>query len=665
MVYRFMADARFLHHRDPAGRGTSRSVAAVFVTLLMTGYWLSPVQGAGLTAAQQRFMDAVRAIEKGDTARIEALLKQSRGDLLYPYLRYYVLRANLKHAAPGRVEDFLSRYSDYPFAALLRTRWLRELAERKQWRAFVRAYRPAGDAELQCHYLRQTLSASRARADRNRWIKQAKALWLVGRTQPKACIPVFNYLYDNGLISTAMIWQRIAKAMDAGDLKLASFLAGKLNRRDREAVKRWQAVYRDPARGLRQPGLRPNTLINRQIVEFGLRRLARQDAERAKRMFSQMRGRYGFSAKTLAGLRRYMALRGAYQLHPDALRWLEELEPAGVDTQVRVWRARLAIRQQRWPLVNKVIGGMSEAERRSEQWRYWRARAWAQIGEKAKADRQFSELAKLTHYYGFLAADQLHRPYRIAAEPLPRDEKRMNEIRALPGIARAKELYTVKRLSDARREWQAATRDFDDYRLQLAALIAHEWGWHDVAITTVSRTDHRRDFSLRFPLPYLELVERSARHHGIDRDWIYGVARRESLFNRMARSPAGALGLMQLMPATARGQSRQLGWRPPSTEDLFVPEKNLYLGSAYLSTLLERFSGNLVLATAAYNAGPNRVKQWLPAKAVPADVWIESIPFRETREYVKAVLAYSVIFNWQLDKEITPLRARMARVGGI
>jgi soluble lytic murein transglycosylase len=194
----------------------------------------------------------------------------------------------------------------------------------------------------------------------------------------------------------------------------------------------------------------------------------------------------------------------------------------------------------------------------------------------------------------------------------------------------------------------------------LAAVLAHEWQWHDNAIVTVAKANYFKDLDLRFPTPFEETIRMNAQTYDLNPSWIYGVMRRESAFNVTARSSAGALGLMQLMPHTARLTSRLLGLSKPSTSDILTSEQNILLGSAYLHRMLNKFDGNLVLATAAYNAGPNRVKQWLPKNnSIPADIWIETLPYKETREYVRAVMAYSTIFEWKLDEDITPLRERM------
>ena len=233
-----------------------------------------------------------------------------------------------------------------------------------------------------------------------------------------------------------------------------------------------------------------------------------------------------------------------------------------------------------------------------------------------------------------------------------------------PGVQRAQELYALDRITEARREWDRVITKLDEELIKLAAVMAHDWQWYDNAILTVAKTSHRKDLHLRFPTPYKDLIFQTAENYGIDPEWIYGVTRRESAFNMYARSSAGALGLMQILPSTARMQSKSLGMARPSHEDLLESERNILLGASYLNKMLERFSGNQVLATAAYNAGPNRVSKWLPKEGdkVSADIWVDTIPYKETREYVRAVMAYAIIFEWKLNQTVTPLYKRMEKI---
>jgi soluble lytic murein transglycosylase len=326
-------------------------------------------------------------------------------------------------------------------------------------------------------------------------------------------------------------------------------------------------------------------------------------------------------------------------------------------------QVRIALKNKDWQELIRGINNLQSEQKEQFQWRYWKARALEQLGKEAMAAANYSDISANTNYYGFLAADRIGKPYRFNSEPLERDDETSQALKRIPAVQRTRELYLLGRVSEARSEWNSAIRKFDAEQLKVAALLVYEWEWYDNAIITVAKTGHLADLELRFPTPFKDLVYLNAQTYGLDPSWIYGVTRRESAFNVYARSSAGALGLMQLMPSTARYQSKKLGLSRPSVTDILSTEQNLLLGSAYLNNMLAKFSGNMVLATAAYNAGPNRVLRWLPKNGdVPADIWVDTLPYKETRQYVRAVMAYATIFDWKLKQQVTPLRERMRSI---
>lgn len=286
-------------------------------------------------------------------------------------------------------------------------------------------------------------------------------------------------------------------------------------------------------------------------------------------------------------------------------------------------------------------------------------------GNPEAAREIFQELAKSRHYYGFLAADQIDYPYHMGHTALNPSADDMHGLENRSSMIAAWELYQIGEMDSARSQWAWATQNLNEIELRAAAAIAHRWQWHDRAIITVTRTNHRDDLELRFPLPYQKLIQTNADIRNLDVASVFGVIRQESAFVVDARSRAGALGLMQLMPDTARLEGRRHEFELRSDRELFDPRKNILLGTGYLRTLLDRFGDNPVLATASYNAGPNRVQQWLPkGGTVDADVWVETIPFSETRNFVKNVLAFSAVYDYRLGNKPKRLRERMPMIHG-
>lgn len=613
--------------------------------------------GADLARQRQAFLDARSALQANQLTRFRRLEHRLRDYPLYPYLRYDALTKNLAHASPAEVTRFFIAYHDTPLDRQLRRAWLGELARRKDWRRFIEFYRPGETTRLRCLELQARSHTGRTKG----LMAAALRLWLVGHSQPQECDPVFQDLYATPYIDTQRLWQRIRLAIDEGNLTLARFLSRRLDRRDRHWVALWLATDRLPARTIRSGALRPDLPITRDIVLYGIERLARADAGGAALVWKRVRARYRFSARQVAHIRRLLALEAAYQGQAQARRWLDTLPASAVDARVRKWRIRAALAAEDWKAVLHWIDALPPAQRADSTWRYWHARALGKLGRPRQARRELAELATKRSYDGFLAADRLGWHYAMNDSPIRYTAAELSRLlRDHPALVRARELYRVDMNRDARREWYYATRHMSSRDLALAAVLAGQWGWHNQAILTVAQSGRLDDLALRFPLPYRRQIVTVARDYGLDASWVFGVVRQESAFREDARSPVGALGLMQLMPATGRHTAQLLNRPRPDRWTLLQAEENIRLGAGYLQHMLNRFSDSMVLATAAYNAGPQRVQTWLPQKrSMPADLWVDLIPFHETRNYVRDVLAYTAVFHWRMHGAATHLNQYM------
>jgi soluble lytic murein transglycosylase len=538
----------------------------------------------------------------------------------------------------------------------MRQLWLYSLARYKNWALFLKYYRDPQPVKLQCYALQARLHTGRTpdlAAD-------AIKLWLVGKSQEKPCDPVFDYLYEKGHITPELLWQRIRLAIANGQTSLAGYLAKRLPERDAARVKLYRDAHRNPADTLPDPALAADTPLNREIVLHAVRRIARWDAPQAHRKWQELKPRYRFSPEEAAQLERGIALSASWQRTPEAHTWLVAVPESAVDELVREWRTRTAVAESNWPAIVEHVKVMPAAEADREEWRYWQALALEKTGDRLKAMDMFSRLARERDYHGFLAADFLRWPYEMNNRRLAVEPETLTTLADRPGFIRARELLKARLFTDARREWAMATKDLTVAELKAAAELARRWGWHERAILTIAQTGDYDDLQLRFPVDYEASVNRIAKQNRLDPGHIYAVMRQESAFNKDARSPAGAMGLMQLMPKTGRVTARMNRIGLSGSHELFLPEKNIRIGSAYLRQVMEQYDHNLVLASAAYNAGPHRVVQWLPEKSgMTATNWIARIPFNETRKYIQRILAYAAIYDWRLERPVTPLRKRM------
>ncbi len=624
---------------------------------------LSNAHGSiSLSTQRTNFLAAEKAISQGQLNHYRKLKPSLKEYPLYPYLEYKELRHGLHKQKDKRIQQFLTRYAGTPLAPQLRNTWLNHLVKRGRWETYLKFYEPSLSVTRQCHYLRALYKSGKKQEALN----QAGALWLYKRSRPKACNPIFKAWQNAGMQTKNLTWQRIQLAMDARQTSLARYLRKFLPKSEQPWVDRWLKVHRKPQLILSSKTFTKEHPYRNAILQHGIKRLARKDATAALHAWKLLKKRYTFTDEQIPKIESTLAFALMRDKNPETLSFLTEVEPATDDNLLREARIRAALDARSWSTALVWLKALPEAQRKSEGWMYWLARTLEELGRTAEAKQIFNQVAHERSYYGFMAADRLGISYHLANIPLQVDASLQQKMMARGAIARAKELHTLGRLVEARREWEATTKDMSQSELQTAAKLAESWGWHDRAIFSLARTGYWDDLDLRFPLKYKAHIETQANTNKLDIAWVFAVVRQESAFIHDARSGAGALGLMQLMPRTAREVSRRLhGHSLRSLNSLLLkPKLNIQLGSAYLRQVFDRLDQHQVLATAAYNAGPHRVKKWLPEKDVPADLWVETVPFQETRLYLQRVLSYIVIYEQQLGHKPTRLEHRMPLVKG-
>lgn len=613
-------------------------------------------------ADRQAFAQALEAIESGERTTLPTGLKEHP---LYPYLESKLLRRQI-WKSPGdatdlAIIDWLDRHGDLPLADDFRADWLMSLPKRGEWARLHQHYQPTRRGTLNCHYLHARIRLEPKPAV----LADARAQYVVGKSQPDACDPVFDWLEDEGKLTVEMLRKRIMLAIDAGQPGLVRYLVKQLPAKDstRAFANSWLEMRQGSARYLGKV-IRSGRLpkADEPIVAEAFNRLSRFDSARAWDeivAFSQV---FEDRKTLIVRARRDIALGLAYDRDARAIPMFRSVPTAMLGPSSREWRVRSALYYQDWDQARRWILDMPEDQRESETWQYWLARAEAATGRAAQARNRFRQVAQDRSYYGYLAADELDLPYAMNHVRAPVDADAQARFRRLAGTVRAREWWLIDRPREARQEWKAVTKDLQRKDLMQAALVAHGWGWHEQAIITLAQSKYWADLDVRYPLPYSNEVIRLASEFGITPEDIWAITRSESLFARDARSYAGARGLMQLMPATAREVARKDGLRYAGVDDLYTPDINLRLGTRYLAQLLERYDGSLALAAAAYNAGPHRVDRWKPDYPIETAIWAENIPFNATRDYVQKVLKHATGFHWQRTGH--PMRVSL-RLGDI
>jgi len=638
-----------------------RLPAAAHCTLLLLCFAATVLPAAAATqtdphaAQRERFARVLATQAAGRHAQAAKLVRGLEDYPLYPYYLYDDLRRRLHEFPTTEVARFLSAYPGSLLATRLRDTWLTQLARSKRWPSYLDFYQVGDDPTLRCHQLVARFESGQLEGA----LTETRATWLNGESLPEACDPAFARLYASELMTDDLVWQRIALAMKAGNRGLAAYLARRL---DDARLKRlhalWDEAHRQPHAVLARGGL-DDDAATRTILLHALARLARGDLAAAERAWERLQERHAWSTAERGEAARALALAAAADDHPRRIALLDAVPPAAVDDAVERYRIREGIVERAWPELVRWTEHPPTGEVNALRWRYWRAVALTRTGEADAARVLFADLAGERDYYGFLAADRLDQRYDFGHKPVAASDAELAALQARPGIARARELYLLERRYPARREWFHEMSRLERRELEVAATLATAWGWRNQAIFALGRARSYDDLELRFPVIHAELAEKYAVQRQLDPARVMALIRSESAFVVDARSPAGALGLMQLMPATAREMARRTGLRLDRLERLYEPAVNIALGTAYLERMLARYDGNFAMAAAAYNAGPHRVRQWQGGDCAAADIWIDTIPFTETRRYVRRAYFYAAVYEWRLGRDITPLSSVM------
>ncbi len=648
----------------PLTRNTASPVI-VAVLLFLSG---TVACAATVSDAQRALFKQVYAdVERGNWAVVEALGSDDRQSLedyvLYPDLRAAWFRAKLSKADHGAIESFLDDNGVLKPARDLRYRYALHLARighLAEYLAIYEQYYQGLDvAKLDCLALQAELDAGRDA----RVVHRAIDLWTVGESQVDECDPVFEFLENNNHLDIVDYMKRFELAVDAREFTIARWLGKSIDQRHLDIASQWLNAQRNPESFARNYAKWTNDEATRAQLVYAIERVTYDDPTVALEIWTEMSKGNRFAAEQELRTARHIALWTARDNLPGAYQLLAALPVAAQNDEVLRWRARISLRGNNWPNLLADIEAMPPREKNAEEWRYWYGIALRHVNRIDEGDAVLANLATERSYYGFLAADELGEPYALQEDAFAPDEARLAELAGRDDLIRAGELFRVGLDSRGRSEWDAVVRYFDSGDKMQAAILAHRWGWHSRAIAAAASVGDYDDLSLRYPLPWADTFRDHSAMASISPTWAYGVARSESLFMRDVRSRAGAIGLMQLMPATGKSVARQISLPYSGLATLTDPDKNIRLGTSYLGQMAERYGGNRILATAAYNAGPHRVDRWLPqAGHVDPRIWIENIPFNETRGYVKRVLAAEAIFHWRMTGTVRRLSDDMLMV---
>ena len=602
---------------------------------------------------RQQYDRAQKALNSKSMAEYRQLVKKLQNYPLVPYVEYQDLSERLITLPKTEVERFFNRYPDSFLAERLTHRWLRTLAQRERWTDYRQFYDARlTDPELACLNLRARLATGDKTV-----LDEVGALWNIEKAQSKACDPVFAEWRKAGRMTPELIWQRHLKVLKAGNNGMASYLSNLLPATEKPLALLLQQVNTNPRLLKQTSKFAKQSPQMKTVILHGLEKLARTNAKEALSLWRIYDAQQLFSDDDRNAIKYQIALRLLYQDHDAEAEKLVASTPNLNSIDLLEWLLRESLRKQNWEQVNEWLTRLPEDARATERWRYWQARTMEELGIKEINGETpmaiYNTVAPARSFYGFLAADKTGINYHLLDRPVVVSDEQVRAVENSQGMLRAREFLDRGNLSAATREFFYSARRMKPEQAAIAGRLAERWGWHRHGIQVMAEAQLWDELQVRFPIVYQDHVTKAAKQTSVNPLLIFAVARQESAFMHDAKSPAGAVGLMQLLPSTAK-QTAQKSGMSFNAQDLIKPDKNIALGSRYLDYLLGVFDGNRILAAAAYNAGPSRVRQWMNKEKnaqLPYDVWIETIPFKETRGYVQNILSFSVIYAYRLGQE--------------
>jgi soluble lytic murein transglycosylase len=623
----------------------------LFLSITLSLFW----QGQAIAASAEprsegrdEYKDAVNAISQSGWADYEKLRSSLDDYPLAIYLDYYKLSKNVQQVRPAEAQRFLSLSEDSPLPNRFLAVYLTRAGKDRRWQDFLSVMpEEPNSIELKCYYFRAKLGTGDSLAA---W-EGAERLWIHGKSRPKECDPLFAAWLKAEQLSDDVVWARMLKAFEARQSSLLQYIA----RKGSNDLKPWSeillAVYKKPDR-LARHKLPSSSGYSADITTQALVSLAKYSPEQALKDWEHYRAQLNFSDQQRTQVEYAIALQSLFAKTENNVPWLKQsLARLGEDKLVEI-RLRWALAEQDWDAVGETMALLSEEKAADGVWRYWRAVIDEKEGRVDTSQKAMRALATERGYYSFLAADRLGTRYSLNNQPLVLESAKLEPLKVLPPVQRVEELVFHEEDRLAHSEWYYVLEDNDQQkRLELGSL-AFERGWHRMAIDAANKAEAWDRLDLRFPMPWQETFQHHASLQSVPSTELMAIARRESAFFPQANSPVGARGLMQLMPATGKQVASSLGKRH-SNADLYEVDHNVLLGSTYYKQLLDRYDGNRVFALTAYNAGPHRVDRWRhkAGETVSVEIWIETIPYKETRNYVQAVLSYNVVFQHLLGQE--------------
>lgn len=597
-------------------------------------------------AERKLFSKASSLLNNNRISEYQTIRKQLDNYPLAPYLDYTLHIKQKDSLTQERVSHFLQSNAELPLANRLNRSWLNHLAKQQRWGEYAQHYAqyPVENPHYLCNYQVALLNGNAQQ--KQQALANARELWLVGNSQPDSCDPLFKDWMASGGLKQQDAYARFWLSIEQGNLKLARYIDKQITAKKLKAATTNFWKLQDKPELLESGFLSNLPKEKRSLAAVSsYQKWFRAQPISATESWIKHRSRWVPVAEQQQ-VTEYMGIRLNRNYHSQAIELSHKLDPTFSYPALTESRIRNALAKQDWKTVNTAIQHLPDEEKTDAKWQYWLAVSELHLNPQENHLSELKSIAQDRSYYGFLAAELSDAPFLLNAQSGQSSNSDLRKLETLPAVLRARELYKLNRLIDANREWNLALSQMTEAEQLTAGYLAKSWGWHLQAIINAAKTQRWDHVDLRFPHPHQQLFAQHAVKNGLDLSFPVAIARQESAFLHNAQSRVGARGLMQLMPKTAKATARKHKVKYSGTSQLSQPELNITLGSAYLGDMFKRFNHNPAFAAAAYNAGPHRVDRWLKERGdLPLDIWIETIPFTETRNYVQNVLAFRVIYD--------------------
>ncbi len=611
-----------------------------------------PAMAAPAERGDLAFLSARDAYRNGERVRLARQVDALQGHPLQAWAEYWSLRLKLDDGDTSGIADYLARHPNAYLAEKLRADWLRGLGKKADWESFRREL-PAlalPDAEISCY---AGLASGQTEI--------VRPLWSSGQDLPQACEQLVDQLVAAGGLGVEEVWQRVRRLFEAKRVGAARTAAAYLPAGEGWDGRGLESIAQAPARHLdKLPVGWDARRGGREMALFAVQRLARSEPQDAAKRLARIEDR--FPAEERAYGWGQIAMQAAQRHLPDALAWYDKAAATKLSEDQLAWQARAALRAGDWGAVLRTVAAMPPSLATQPDWIYWQGRALAAAGRADEARANYLRISGQPNFYGNLADEELGRPIEVPPRAVPPSPDELAVVGANAGFQRALALFRTDMRIEGVREWVWSLRGMDDRALLAAAEFAHRHEVWDRAINTADRTLKQHNYSLRYVAPFSDQVRAKADRLALDNGWVYGLMRQESRFVMNAKSSVGAKGLMQLMPATAKWVAKKINLTDFHPNRVTEMDTNVTLGTHYMKMVLDSLDNHPVLASAAYNAGPGRARRWRADQPLEGAIYAETIPFSETRDYVKKVMSNAVYYNALFEGRPQSLKVRLGTI---